>query len=787
MNKRLLVATLAVASLLLATGAFATTSYCTGGANLRFVGVGSSAQTNALAYAATALLQSNHGTGTYALISFSGSTITDSRPKSGAKTDTGITTWVAYDPSATTSPCDAYVYYQTDSGVGVKDFFAYTKFTATNSTVSTKKNFVSIGAASATLPSAPISEGNKIPGLADGCFISGSSVACDSNGVPTTIYNALNTSPSAYVNQTVPPRAPAYCGNVSTVVVTSQFYCYFNAAGTDVRPEDALYATTRALAAYNGIVPPAKGATSTETLTGLGYGTTSTSGCTADADQPTLVGCGIWDSFTQNSQFNVVKFALGGTDPIASGTAPTYTTVSVGAVPVMVLAGNEDSSNLGSTGCNSTYCYTDINRQVLAQVFSGYTQCVADLSTSAAPGTLASGAAPLQVIHREPLSGTYNTFEFTAVNTQAGGPGRLVSSKYTPPKNASSGQEQFNDPAVFPGYTGSTDCSYSSGEVVGTHPGFPNANCFNPRYTSYDGVDIFSGSQCQGAAAGVAPGLPVHLRAIGTGMAVKAVIGSLNVTSGTIPNTNVFNPIGYAFWSYANLNPLCSSVSNTACTGTWLAHYLTVDGIDPLFTTEGGQYDPTPNPSPFNPPVCKVATGSTADCNPVPFTHVYDGKYPLWSLLRTVTLAPVTGKVATPQGVLDIVAQEEISSANNTLSDYVPFLKHVCPPGQVWTQPNGPCASSTTTTWTGDLNLFVFRSHFERTGATIAPANGHFYLVSSTKTLCGTTEINLQGGNKSSSTCFVDFGSDVGGSVLTVQKDFDFIIDFNTEEYGLSQ
>ncbi len=780
MNKKLLVAALAVASLL-ATSAFATTSYCTGGANLRFIGVGSSAQTNALAYAAVAKLQADHGTGTYALISFSGSTITDSRPTT-AKTDTGITTWVAYDPSATSSACDAYVYFQTDSGVGVKDFFAYAKFTATNSTVTTKKNFVSIGAAFATLPTAPVSEGNKIPGLPDGVFIGGVSQSPDSNGVPTNIYSPLNTSPATYVNKAVPPAAPAYCGNVSTVVVTSQFYCYFNAAGTDVRPEDALYATTRALAAYNGIVPPATSGTTTATLTGLGYGGASTTGCAAAGSS--TVGCGIWDSFAQGSQFNVLKFALGGTDPIASGTAPTYTTVSVGAAPVVVLVGNEDTSNLGSTS-GGNYVYTDINRQVLAQVFSGWTQCVADLSTSSA-GALGSGAAPLQVIHREPLSGTYNTFEFTAVNTQAGGPGFSVSGKYTPVPNSHSGQEQFNDPAVFPGFTGSTNCTYSSGSSA-TQPGYPNANCFNPRYTSYDGVDIFSGSQCKGAA-GAAPGLPVHLRAIGTGQAVKAIVGSLNNTTATpIPNTNVYNPIGYAFWSFANLNPLCSAATGTSCTGSWLGHWLTVDGIDPLFTTEGGQYDPTPNPSgAFNPPLC-VANSSHVlpTCPTIPFTHLKDGKYPLWSLLRTVTLAPVAGKVVTPEGVLDLVASEEITSATDTLSDYVPFLKDVCPPGELW---NGTaCASSTTTTWTGDLNLFVFRSHFERTGATIKPANGHFFLSGTTKELCPTTQINLQGGNKSSSTCFVDFGNDVGGSVLTVQKDFDFIEDFNTEEYGLSQ
>src|SRR6266850_2555000 len=117
MKRKMLVVALAVmASLLVATNAFAATSiYCTGGANLKFVGVGSSAQTNALAYAAKNVVNGAHGG--YALISFKGTSITDKR---ATLTDTGFTTWIVYDPTATSTACDAYVYFQTDSGVGVK-------------------------------------------------------------------------------------------------------------------------------------------------------------------------------------------------------------------------------------------------------------------------------------------------------------------------------------------------------------------------------------------------------------------------------------------------------------------------------------------------------------------------------------------------------------------------------------------------------------------------------------------------------------------------------------------
>src|SRR5580698_4379221 len=228
MTKKTVVAMLALmASLLITTNVFAGTAQCTGGVNLRFVGVGSSAQFADLAYAADNLLTAAHGT--YALISFKGTTITDKR---AGLTDSGLTTWVEWDPTATTSPCDAYIYVQTDSGVGNKDFFAYETYTASASTVTSAEHFKSIAAAYATLPTGVIAAANLVPGLADN--------STDPNGVPATLQAALNITPEAYVDQPAPPAALSYCGNVASVTKTSQFYCYFNAVGTDVRPEDAL-------------------------------------------------------------------------------------------------------------------------------------------------------------------------------------------------------------------------------------------------------------------------------------------------------------------------------------------------------------------------------------------------------------------------------------------------------------------------------------------------------------------------------------------------------------------
>jgi len=327
MNKSFRLAALTVlAALLIVTGAVAQTSnQCQGGANLRFVGVGSSAQTNALAYAATSLLTTAHGG--YGLISFKGTTITDKRPSTGAVTDTGLTTWVAWDPSTVSgNKCDAYVYYQTDSGIGVKFFFAYEKYTSTAGTNSGKK-FTSVAGAYATLPAEPIALGKLIPGLTDN--------STDANGVPANLWFALNTTPQQYIDGSN-AAAPSYCGNVSTVTSTSQFWCYFNAGATDIRPEDALYAHTRALTSYNGIIPPA---TKGGTLTGEGYGTTSSAPGLACTPAITgKLGCPVQDAFSNGgsapANFNVAAFVLGGTDPLAGGTAPSYTTLSIGAAPI---------------------------------------------------------------------------------------------------------------------------------------------------------------------------------------------------------------------------------------------------------------------------------------------------------------------------------------------------------------------------------------------------------------------------------------------------------------------
>jgi hypothetical protein len=755
MNKKMLVTALALsASLLVTANAFGQTGACSTGVNIVFNGVGSSAQANSLAQAARALTQ--NGSGNYNLVSTSaGAVVTDHRPTIGGVqgvNDSANPFWVIWDFGTT---CNVYAYWTVDSGVGVKDFLAYEKFTN-----SSAKVYNSLAAAYGTITESSItaSTENQVGGLPD---TQDSEVGV--SGSPfDLIVQALNIQPRTRV-ATGNVQAPKYCGNLTTTstAALTQFQCYFNAGATDIRPEDALYATTRALTSYTGLDIALNGTHNSETkvgtgqLTGLGYDTATANSttCTPGA----TFGCTILDSFGQGKKFNVVTFKLSGADPIGGGTLPGYTTLSTGAAPELVIVHN--GSDFGTTA-GGTYVYNDIQKQVLAQIFSGWTHCTHDLLTTSA--SFLTPGNPIQVVQREPLSGTYNTFEFNAVRTLAGSSNPLTNINATAPgppiSNAYDGQEQFNDPNQLPGGNG-TACTENS-------KGVPQANCFNPLFFTNPV------NECPGTAGS---NIPVRLRAIGTGEEVKATVATYNTVGGVSSGAaQVNNSIGYAFWGYGNLDPLCSATGGTTtCPGSYIGHYLTVDGIDPLFTTEGGQFDTTPNPAgAFNPPYCNV-TGVSQTCFAIPFTHVKDGKYPIWSLLRIVTLAPKAGSVATPIGVLNMVAEEEITTATDGLSDFVPFLTNLS-------------GSTATGIWTGDLNLFVFREHYKQSA--VNPVNGHSGCNVSGQSSQNFTGIQLQGGaHGGPAACLVDFGGDVGGSVITVQKDVDFITDFGTEEFAQHQ
>jgi hypothetical protein len=167
---------------------------------------------------------------------------------------------------------------------------------------------------------------------------------------------------------------------------------HINVALTDLRPEDALFATTRALTKLN-----------TKTWAGLGY-------TTPNPD----IGAPIYTAQGTGTQATPVKFGLSGqADPITKIVVPAYTTIPIGAAPVIFVLNN------GGTFSSSTAnLITGVGTKgpfPLAHLFDGTT--TADTHNAAFGGPGDGAGTPLTLFLREPLSGTANVAEFTLFRT----------------------------------------------------------------------------------------------------------------------------------------------------------------------------------------------------------------------------------------------------------------------------------------------------------------------------------------------------------------------------------
>jgi hypothetical protein len=253
--------------------------------------------------------------GTHNWTKTNGAAVHDSR--SAQIPDNKGNIWVVWDNS--TNPNTICAYVNVDSSVGVRAFFAVP--TATVS-LATSDN----GSAGDNLVPAPMPPDETLP---------------------AAVYNALQGAA-------------------------------FNAGMTDIRPEDALFATNRALAPL------------TQNRSGLGYG-------------PPPIGQPILSAFSNKTAVPVL-FALSGTDPI-SGQPITfnYATSTTGAAPVVIFA-NSTQKGIGHLGAA---LFTNVPRFALAWAQNGNLTRTRDLQFI--NGLPSFG---MHVILREPLSGTYNTMEF---------------------------------------------------------------------------------------------------------------------------------------------------------------------------------------------------------------------------------------------------------------------------------------------------------------------------------------------------------------------------------------
>lgn len=208
----------------------------------------------------------------------------------------------------------------------------------------------------ATLQADPLTEtvGGVPPGQTN--LISSNLWGLDATALPVAVYTALNNA-----------------------AVTAAF--------TDILPPDAKAANCRVLNQLNPV-----------TYAGLGYGTGTT--CT------TLIGTQILSAFSSTGA-NPVNFNIKGTDPFSGDPIAAYTTLNVGASPVLFLVNRTNPNGLGYGG-PGTPVITDLSVHNAQKIFNG-DEC--DTNAFGAAGSPAD--VPVIPMLREPLSGTMDVTELT--------------------------------------------------------------------------------------------------------------------------------------------------------------------------------------------------------------------------------------------------------------------------------------------------------------------------------------------------------------------------------------
>jgi len=257
--------------------------------------------------------------------------LADGRPttKSGGTTavDTG-SVWIVWDSAATPN---VWTYIKVDSGVGDRCYFAQPH-----------------------------------------CNINITSFPSSGNLISATLWGDDSSD-------TTPPANVMALFTSGTLLV--------NTAATDIRPEDAMFATCRANSALGG---------GPDGLAGLGYGVNASGTCPGfGATLADLEGADIKSAYpSSTSTAHLLAFNITGKDPFTGTAIPAYSTVSVGAAPIVFITQR--------TGALKTV--TNATDAELHAAFGG-SNCNAS--------AFGAASANIQVYLREPVSGTMNTTEYT--------------------------------------------------------------------------------------------------------------------------------------------------------------------------------------------------------------------------------------------------------------------------------------------------------------------------------------------------------------------------------------
>jgi hypothetical protein len=520
---------------------------------------------------------------------------------------------------------------------------------------------------------------------------------------------------------------------------------------TDIRPEDAKYATNRALGATADTSATGAGCVAATCRSwSLGYGPGPV------ASKPILSGIG-----TSTAAATPVQFGLPGyPDPITSITVSTTVQVyPVGEAPIVFVVNRSNTTtglgqpltpgdggyyarNLwdqhpctGSPKCNSgALPPAPTTRRPLGNLFTGHDCGTAnaaftwptDTGSRIPAGSPGGQATPIHLFIREPLSGTFNTTEFSEFRIYGTSNGNGAPGNGQP---ALTSQEQNIDPTV------------GTGNKV-------------------------SGLVCATVAGD-------RTRGIGTG----EVINGVGTTGGVL---NQADSIAYAFFSFGNVSKL-ATFNNAGVKTTRPAYgYLMIDGIDPLFqdyTNTVG--NPGQDASPTSPltwgliPGCATDPANIlADCTTLgvwganlSYPHLRDGTYPAWSELRMLCDTSNTNctSATDPAGAQALVQNLQFDIHANHVGgvpDFLPFNDADAPAGLTWSKPYGDAS--------------FIRQHFTYPVAQTG-ANGSFAAPTSThEATAGQVQFGLEPcsgavagiGNPVNGPPVSECGGDAGGLIV---------------------
>ena len=305
------------------------------------------------------------------------------------------------------------------------------------------------------------------------------------SGATITVLEPAGTAGANKIKQQVWPDNAVDVALTANALAAIQNQ-HINVGLTDIRPEDALFATKRALGKLN-----------TSTWAGLGY-----IGPNANVGSP------IYTTQGTGTEATPIEFSLQGKDDPFNKTiaVPAYTTIPVGAAPIVFIMNHGTATAYPSdlkTGV--TPGVKDPAGYPLAHLFDGTTACTTTNPAFDASigGTVTS--TPITLFLREPLSGTMNTTEFSLFrsdgntdDSQEVGVINAYNTPYNPLKLTCQGGGGQRQRAIGTGeVVGSTSPAYGLLGVPNSigyiFYGFGNASKFgggaNFNYLTLDGVD----------------------------------------------------------------------------------------------------------------------------------------------------------------------------------------------------------------------------------------------------------------------------------------------------------